>query len=614
MLFVKDRFELQRESITALATTTNTALDTMISTIMSKLDSIQSDITQPRIALEESEISHSTLSHVNAGIPEAQTQQFLDSFREGNFVVSNFAQQSGQTTKPNVDATSNQIATSHSELSRPEATAKLSKNVQILRYSTPLFEVHIKTFQLAKVAKSSRQDERETSSNAIICIRSKLPFWRYTAYIQLSRPLYSSNLDLGMQITTYNIVEKTSPIIRAVEALDMEEVKRLFRLGLASPHDALDDILGESLSDIALFHLFESRDINLQCCEKAHKMLKFLTLEAKIGYKSPFIYEVFIFPVIQNQRAESLVADGLRHVLQNCPEDPFWFHPSLYFRLDDVKLPIYSVMLQQESWDVDMNDSSTSWYPNTFCETERNFLKDPTGLGMLKALENGLLYFPTKAALLFVENMRSIQPAIRLMRMVLMTNRQDIHKACIARLVNLIQKGYLPQTQTWNKEGGYYPGRPYSAVEYSTHKGLEGFLREVLHLCGWLENDIQDIFDEEILAGFPQLMNGDITYKTRDECRIEFLNELCHGDFIDLDGEDYENMLVRVLVNTGWQYYILIPGIRNAREAFKQRDIPGSWPKERTIIVPGIDFQLNEWVELKFREYLPLVPCLAGYF
>jgi len=586
----------------------------MMFTIMSKLDSIQSDITQPR-ALEESEISHSTLSHVNAGIPEAQTQQFLDSFREENFVVSNFAQQSGQTTQPNVDATSNQIATSHSELSRPESTAKLSKNVQTLRYSTPLFEVHIKTFQLAKVAKSSRQDEQEISSNAIICIRSKLPFWRYTAHIQLSRPLYSSNFDLGMQITTYNIVEPTSPIIRAVNKLDLEEVKHLFRLGLASPHDAVDGILARSLSDIVLFRLFISRDVNLQYCEKAHNMLKFLTLEAEVRYRNPGIYTVFNFPrENQNQQVENLIADGLRHALHNCPEDPFWFNPSLQFRLDDMKLPIYSVMLQQESWAVDMNCSSTSWYPNTFCETERNFLKDPTGLGMLKALENGLSYSPVPAVLFYTSEIISNQPAIVLMFMILTINRQDIYKACMARLVTLFQKGHLPQTQTWNRRGGYSPGRPYSAVEYSIKKGVKGFLREALHLSGWLENDIQDIFDEEILAGFPQLMNGDITYKTRDECRIEFLNELCHGEFIDLDIEEYEHGSTRVSANTGWSNYGIRTIIEDAREAFRHRDIPGSWPKERAIIIPGIDFELDEWTEPNFREYLPLVPCLAGYF
>jgi len=588
----------------------------MMSTIMSKLDSIQSDITQPRTALEESDISPSTLSHVNAGIPEAQTQQFLDSFREESFVVSNFAQQSGQTTKPNIDATSNP---SHSGLSRPEATVKLSKNVQMLRYSTPLFEVHIKTFQQAKVAKSNCQDERETSSNAIICIRSKLPFWRYAAYIQLSRPLYSSNLDLSMQITTYNIVEETSPIIRAVKDLDMEEVKRLFRLGLASHHDAADGGYGKSLSDIALLMLFTSRGKKPQYSEKAHKMLQFLTLEAKIGYRSPYIFGVFYFlDEFQSQQAENLIADRLRHALHNCPEDPFWFVPSHHFRLDDVKLPIYSAMLQQESWAVDMNGFSTSWFPGTFCETEIHFLKDPTGLGMLKALENGLSYLPLPSTTgpYYGSDKGSRQPAVALMFMAFMTDRQDIQKACMARLVNLFQNGHLPQTQATQPENlgiGHSLGRPYSAVEYSIHKGLEDFLREALHLSGWLENDIQDIFDEEILAGFPQLMNGDVTYKTRDECRIEFLNDLFHGELIHLN-EDYEQMLIRVSDNIGWWIFDLETVIRSAKEAFKHRDIPGSWPKERTIIVPGIDFQLDEWAESNFREYLPLVPCLAGYF
>lgn len=68
-------------------------------------------------------------------------------------------------------------------------------------------------------------------------IQSKLPLLSRGIIIQYARPTAYYDLNLGFNLTTYNIVSEDSEVFKAAKRLDLRTMRSLFDAGLASPRD-----------------------------------------------------------------------------------------------------------------------------------------------------------------------------------------------------------------------------------------------------------------------------------------------------------------------------------------------------------------------------------------
>jgi hypothetical protein len=212
---------------------------------------------------------------------------------------------------------------------------------------------------------------------------------------------------LEMRLSTYHIIPENSPVLHAIQDLDVDEVRRLFTTGLASPYDHIYGLCShDSLLHHALLQLDktgskpkdgnEAEDISVVTKgQRARELIEYLVscTPGKLRITpwacyTPGSFHAAHYPVVDFERARVL-----RLILQNCCEDPFAGSDVdfLQFRMSayDAENPVSQALMTQDDWPLEWNSHFLEDFPMTYIENDRQMLKDPHGLGITHALRQG---------------------------------------------------------------------------------------------------------------------------------------------------------------------------------------------------------------------------------
>jgi hypothetical protein len=178
---------------------------------------------------------------------------------------------------------------------------------------------------------------------------------------------------------------------------------------------------------------------------------------------------------------------------------------------------------------------------------------------------------------------------------------QDLILCCINRLTILLRAGFDPREYqivgNHDITVGLNVGQILSPVQYSLCCGVFEELREALQAADWTEEEISNLVEDGYWIGFPELLDGSVTYELRSECRAEFEHKLRHGH-LRLPGKNDMSMSMKIIARRlGSSCPDVMATIGAAYHAFVVKSLPGAWRNfdEEVTVVPGVDFEMSVW-------------------
>lgn len=462
-------------------------------------------------------------------------------------------------------------------------------------YQTPFLDIFVKTTETEE-GSNDQQGIRRRHQDKTFEIRSKVPFWRRGAVVKFIKSMVKSTTSFGMNLRTYNIVPFNSPVSKAIENMDLGTIRRLFDAGLASPYD--EDEYGWSLIDSVLYYQRESFSIDSSYSQKAFEIINYIVSctagDARTDKVSCLFHDYYHGSShLENERAQIL-----RSVLRATSKDPF--EDSFLPFMMDTSLENnsrYQVLQTQDFWMVDLNATFSNHYPGFYIENDRLMLLDPHGIRMEKAIIDGMEYFPwvwlnDSWDIGYSNGAATIQ---RLLMLYQRSIKNDVKECCKVRIGILIQHGHDPRQVSchFTDPGICYQQNPLSSVELSKELGMQEVLHDGLTIAGRSVSEIEDLFEEEIYLGLVELLNGDLEYKSRDDCRTDFIWNLCNGGFTTLRKDEYYRICRVLEINVGLSHSSCAREmIESANSAWLRKSTPGCWPEDEIGLIPGIDFLL----------------------
>lgn len=501
-----------------------------------------------------------------------------------------------------------------------ESYAMIRRDKTVFKSSlrTPFFDIEIETREAQKCLRSkavqplhgslSKFEPTQSQRVTKYQVRVKIPFWRggMTFHCGNANIMYGGGFYKSFR--TYNFVPKDAPIIKACKRYDLQEVQRLFKAGLASPFDRNYEE-NESLVDIVLTSLFWDRwEVpNMKTVELLQYLIACLGGDAGLIH---VIWKVLYTICEETAYPEEIPIweEAFRLAIEHSSEDPFTKCDQYLSSLKLTKTALYPVLTGQQKWWLDnginMDENFDGDYSDLWCETDLQMLADPEALNLQAALENGLQYIPYHKGCW--EDFLSNVPLHLLLRIASETlDDQHFQQCVIARLVVMLRSGSDPR-RVYLLENPYMdyriPTRRLYCTGYAQCLGLATLWRKSLEGAGWSSAEIEDLFDEELYLGIPELIDGRLKYQTRDVNRKEFIETLRRGGFMDLD--DYVNeILPRELESqVGLSAHNIRKMITEVTSVVKRRATPGSWIDNEAIeLMPGRDFTLP-WASLNFHN------------
>jgi hypothetical protein len=437
-------------------------------------------------------------------------------------------------------------------------------------------------------------------------IRLKFPLSQRTTSLRILRE--ALNPYVTRTLTTYNTVSSSSPLSQAVKSLDLCEMRRLFVNGLASPRDRIKYGGAQSeevtlLDQILKYDSFP-RTPGPGTSQKGLDMLEYLLQVAPPrSEKSTWVKSLFNPELHEYYRQGDRIAAKLRLLDQYCPAQ-FWENIEPQFCFDkevNNDDPIYTFIQARNGHIFDLNNRLMEDVDGTiyFAENTRQILEDAGGSGLLLALGQNYPYWPLVGR--FGYRLRWGHVIAQLLDLCAESCQDDLIQCCRTRITILINHGHYTnylhdETRNWFVDMLPFTLHP---MEFALHSGTFYVLHDALLDAGWTENMIQASLDDAIYAGIPELFGG-IQYMSRDECREEFIQGLCRGDYLDFMKDPKRGVAsAKLALSLGMQHvYESKDMIREANASYSQRFIPGSWPVEADQqLIPGIDFH--------FRIYFP---------
>ena len=490
-------------------------------------------------------------------------------------------------------------------------------------YHTILFSVRIETTRpdLCEDLNVNLHDIYDISTNCsktTIDIRFNPVFIGQGVHITFpsSSQRYSTRFD--MQLRSYRVVSKSSPVFNALHKADIPSLRSLFKSGMASPFDV--DTSGFSLLDNALSI---TKAMNR---EEPLSLIQFLlSCGAHFTPMSSHHSGRWITDVLQDEKSGP---DIMRLYMDNCEHDPFGDSDmSTWISVDLVGLPAYQTLVHQEQWYVDLHNYQPSSWTGCFIENDRLMLSDAEGIGMKDAINRGMSYrlvmtgndmkdahYRKKKYKLIMDGIYS-KPVDAPLHYILLfaSSTKDIKlkHACSHRLANLIAWGQDPRK--WHDFGTSYRKGKWQAT------GLSGQVtgvarltntidvwRDGLVLAGWHLLEIEDLFDEEVYLGLEALFSG-VSYSTVKENCAEFVENLAVGYYASFNEKEIDNLSIEIQSHVHGGENISVYDVRAiikaANRAFRQLSTPGGWPGDGGIrLIPGVDFDIPDGWEQWCKE------------
>ncbi|KAM3086819.1 hypothetical protein ACMFMF_000757 [Clarireedia jacksonii] len=501
------------------------------------------------------------------------------------------------TTYTNVPPSSNVLACGRKGTCR----RRISRTVHKVLF----LDVEVTTFEAFDTMNGSQGTHCITSAiTTETHIRLRFPLSQRTTSLRILREAFSPYAT--RTLTTYNTVSRSSPLYQAIITLDLCEMRRLFVNGLASPRDRFVYEWGSEdtvLERILWLNYFcePGAEVN----QKLLDMLEYLLKVAPPSSEKSRWVSSLLSPRHQidhpdrnwmDRHWEDIQVAKLRLLEQYCPAE-FWedIQPRLYLDAEaNDDSPIHRFVEARDGHLFDLKNRFMEMYDGIyFFENTRHMLEDASGSGLLLAVTQNYPYWPVIS-----DDYGLIGQCLiaRLLGLCAKTTRGDLIQCCQTRITILINHGYYTNylrgpTHFKLVKQLHYALQP---MEFAIKSNTFQFLHDALLNAGWAENKIQASLDDATYAGIPQLFGG-IQYMSRDECRKEFIQGLCQGDYLHSTKDpDWDLAVMKLALSLGMDSARGLESmILEANASYSQRSTPGSWLVEPVQqLIPGIDFDL----------------------
>ncbi|XMA07320.1 hypothetical protein WAI453_000111 [Rhynchosporium graminicola] len=221
------------------------------------------------------------------------------------------------------------------------------------------------------------------------------------------------------------------------------------------------------------------------------------------------------------------------------------FHgSSRYLSISLSESYLYQVLFGQQQWFFDNTVTiDNPEYENYFFEKDLGILTDPDGPKLQSELAAKRDYAPINEWVHSCSSVVKFRGQIHILLYFASERREKIFHDCVFnRLVILLRHGMDPRFLCCPKcfvEGGLgIPSGQVSCTGLGRFLDLSELWMSALDKAGFTQFEIQDIIDEDLFAGLPELLDCELEYTTRYEQRKQFIEELQRGKFTELsDGE-----------------------------------------------------------------------------
>ncbi|KAH7400462.1 hypothetical protein BKA64DRAFT_482361 [Cadophora sp. MPI-SDFR-AT-0126] len=590
---------------TTIMNWTGTA-DRTLFNLSSGIEAIQSDLTEVGTAIQNLASVHGEkLSALELMLESAVARGLKKHHEEFGQTYQSISLRRGDNSNLNREKIKTCTEDHNNELyCHSFEMIRRDKTIHESSFRTPFFDIEIMTKEVQRKPRSvdvtplttlSRDEPTHSQRFTTYHVQVKIPFWRggMTYHPGNMGMMYGGSLCKSFR--TYNIVPSNAPIIRACYDFDLPKVRWLFEAGLASPLDC--DSNPKMPLVLKIFaSLFWGR---VAVGSKAIELLRFLIccLGGDIGsfqlMETALMVDGYSAEMLRNSEVCDAQAEAVRLVIMNSSDDPLE-GCNEFLTIELSRSHIYPVLLSQEQWWLDDTISlEEAGFENCWIETDLQMLKDPKGLYLQKALLKGLMYAR--------EASRNV-PIHLLLKLAEKTREEDFHQCVLSRLVILLKHGSDPRrVHLFTRP--YFPWglskKIRSCTAYALEINLLGLWETALMEAGWTQLEIQDLFEEELYLGIPDLVNGVLKYQTRDEQRKQFIETLRQGGFAYLDEDQLFNLSDELDCGLGLPSWEISAMVREVASILKLRATPGGWPEDQaTKLMPGKDFKLPErrWV------------------
>jgi hypothetical protein len=504
------------------------------------------------------------------------------------------------------------------------SAAQKWRMVSYQRLNFWLVRVELKTRHQGRSNTHEGESHSESSEPPYAVQRSfhatfRVPFFHRNIHFQYQISPYPCPKGFDMQLRTHNFLPKDAPIFQACRSLDLPRVHELLQTKFASPFDLCSSAWGNvSLIEVVFLELFLCRgEVETRLAEGA-ALLKFLFSIFQDNTRNLNYYA--IYPLLSrliytsNGEEVSLFIDIFRIILRHSDEDPFEIMGGgcigQKITLHNLKSPISRFLVEQTYYDIDRFECySYSWEIYVW-ENDRLMLADPEGLRMKAAIREGRKYKLTGECWCSLSNQDAV---LCILGIAYTSETAALLVCCRNRLSFLVQELY-------SMKGGKDMLSPIcihtwdgvvtiaSIIQYVLQLNLRAFFTDVLFEAGWSGEAVSDIFEEELYAGVPELLDGKLRFHTQASQRRRFALDLIEGQFLDMSKEDIHELRLEYAIYTGTYLWDLPYMILGANLAFRQKLTPGSWNGDGTIrLIPGVDFESS--IESIKGSYFSIPPC-----
>ncbi|CZS96145.1 uncharacterized protein RAG0_05583 [Rhynchosporium agropyri] len=326
-------------------------------------------------------------------------------------------------------------------------------------------------------------------------VKIKIPFWQggITYHSGNSGMVYGGSLCKAFR--TYNIVPHDAPILKACRRLDLAEVRRLFREGLASPTDC--DTWARPLFQIVAYKLLFVPNPNAR---QVFEFLRFLISFLGGQVDTSEILRSMIFHASFSGKSfdralEDVLADSSRMLIMQSSEDAF-NGSSQYLSISLSESYLYPVLFWQQQWFFDNTVTiDNPEYENDFFEKDLGILTDPDGTKLQSELAAKRDYAPVNERVHSCSSVVKFRGQIHILLYFASERREKIFHDCVFnRLVILLRHGMDPRLlcrPKWFVEGGFgIPSGQVSCTGLSRFLDLSELWMSALDKAGLTQSEI----------------------------------------------------------------------------------------------------------------------------
>ena len=473
-------------------------------------------------------------------------------------------------------------------------------------------------------------------------VRIDLGLWRYGLRVlrRPSKTAYTPGLDL--HISTYHIVELTSPVFEAARRFDIETVRTLFASGYATPFD--QEPSGYSLFDWTFSWLINPRNSRdallgldllkfiLSCggrptslADKRQPSVSYMNFNRMSLDKEKYIHFLryhtytgmsWIEKVLHNinqrrlPKEQTVLVDAIRLLFQTSPQDPLsnW-DVGFCITLESQNLPTAEIIKQQDQWPLELGVDPQRYDSRLeLRENDRQIFEDEDGFQIALLLTKPEKIYRAQNYEWSLVNEFLLEGPYGIHSILLLYRESDfkekIRTGCRNRISILLNAGYDPRGCEFCSVGGLYSEQSLemSVTQYALYTDTLDLWQEALEHSAWNPADINDLFDAEQYLNIPELLDGEFEFKTRAENREEFLHAIISGEF---DGQYLYEVAERLVIYLNIDSWTIENTIDRGRQALAMKSTPGSWHDDETppSLVFGVDFFIWTWGEKSFASF-----------